>query len=71
MNMNILYEFILLTDVDTLKIYKKEKTIAPNNDLDIFIEIIDSVIQYYEINEEYEKCDRLKNKNCFTTNSFI
>ncbi len=62
MNMNLLYEYILLTDIDTLKIYKKEQTITPNNDLDIFMEIIDSVIEYYEINEEYERCDRLKNK---------
>lgn len=62
MNMNFLYEYVLLTDIDTLKLYKIEKTIVPNSDLEIFIDIIDSLIFYYENIEDYEKCHRLKIK---------
>lgn len=62
MNMNFLYEYVLLTDIDTLKLYKEEKTIIPNSDLEIFIDIIDSLILYNENVEDYERCHRLKIK---------
>ena len=33
-----------------------------NNDLELYIEIVDSLILVFEDREEYEKCEKLKNK---------
>ena len=33
-----------------------------NNDLNIYVEVIDSLIKIFEDNEEYEKCEILKDK---------
>jgi hypothetical protein len=33
-----------------------------DNDLELYIEIIDSLILVFEEREEYEKCEKLKNK---------
>lgn len=66
-DLNIIYEYILLTDIDTLKIYKNKCIISSyKNDLELFIEVTKEMIKIYEEMEEYEKCARLlvKKKLC-------
>lgn len=57
------YNFVTSIDKDVLIHYLNSKTILSyNSDLELYIEIINSLINTYEMSEEYEKCDKLKNK---------
>ncbi len=50
-------------DNDILNDYLNRCTILSyNNDLELYVEIIDVLISIYEDREEYEKCMLLKNK---------
>lgn len=71
-DLNIIYEYILLSDVDTLKMYKN-KCIIPSykNDLELFIEVTKEMIKIYEDMEEYEKCSRLLVKQKFCENLIV
>jgi hypothetical protein len=59
----MIYDFITSLDNDILNDYYSTCTILSyNNDLELYIEIIDSLILVFEDREEYEKCEKLKNK---------
>jgi hypothetical protein len=61
--LTMIYDFITSLDNDILNDYNNTCTILSyNNDLELYIEIIDSLILVFEGREEYEKCEKLKNK---------
>lgn len=62
---------------DYLKTFKEEKIINYfnscsdsnyNNDLEIYFKLIDNLIEKYEYDEEYEKCEVLKNRKIESLN---
>lgn len=61
--LKMIYDFIISLDNDILNDYNNTCTILTyNNDLELYIEIVDSLISTFEDREEYEKCIQLKNK---------
>lgn len=58
--LRMIYNFVINLDNDILNDYNSTCTILSyNNDLELYIEIIDSLIQVFEDREEYEKCELL------------
>lgn len=61
--LRMIYRFVISLDNDTLNdYYNRSSLITYDNDLELYIEIIESLTYIYEENEEYEKCLLLKNK---------
>ena len=61
--LKMVYEFIVNLDNEILNDYNNTCTIVSyDNDLQLYVEIIDSLILIFEEREEYEKCQVLKNK---------
>jgi hypothetical protein len=65
-DLNMIYKFLLSLDNETLiDYYKKQTLFGYQNDLELYLDIVDSLINVFEITEEYEKCEKLlgqKNK---------
>lgn len=62
-DLNMIYGFITSIDNEVLNDYYNTSTILTyDNDLELCIEIIESLITIFEENEEYEKCIELVNK---------
>lgn len=61
--LNVAYEYILISSEETLSTYKERCSILSfNNDLELFIELTKKLIKIYEDMEEFERCSRLKKK---------
>ena len=61
--LTMIYDFITSLDNDILNDYNNTCTILSyDNDLQLYIEILDSLISIFEEREEYEMCVILKNK---------
>ena len=61
--LKMVYEFIVNLDNEILNDYNNTCTIVSyDNDLQLYVEIIDSLILIFEEREEYEKCEILVNK---------
>lgn len=61
--LQMIYDYTLDLDNVALNEYLNSSTILSyNNDLELYIEIIDVLIGIYVEREEYEKCFSLKNK---------
>lgn len=61
--LEMVYEFMVNIDNDTLNDYNNTcHIISYDNDLQLYIEIIDALIKIFESKEEYEKCELLKYK---------
>jgi len=57
------YNFITSVTDDVLNDYKDTCTILSyENDLELYMEILDICIVIFEDREEYEKCQKLKDK---------
>ena len=56
-DLTMIYNFMINIDNDILNDYNNTCTILSyDNDLELYIEIIGSLIQIFEDREEYEKC---------------
>jgi len=69
--LEIAYQFILQLTEETLQFYTTNCTILSyNNDLELFLELIDNLIKIYEGEDyqEYEKCYMLLKKKEYTLN---
>ena len=61
--LKMIYGYVTSLDNDILNDYNNTCTLLTYyNDLELYIEIVESLIYIYEENEEYEKCIILKNK---------
>lgn len=61
--LEMVYGFISNIDNETLNDYNNTcHIISYDNDLQLYIEIVDALIPIYEEREEYEKCELLKYK---------
>jgi hypothetical protein len=61
--LRMIYDFTRKLDNDTLIEYFNNCTILSyRNDLELYIEILDTLIDIFEESEEYEKCEILKKK---------
>lgn len=61
--LEMVYEFVSSIDNEILNDYNNTCTIISyDNDLQLYVEIIDTLIKVYEEKEEYEKCEILKCK---------
>jgi hypothetical protein len=59
--LEMIYNFLISLESDTLKDYNNTCTILSyDNDLELYIEILDVVIEVYEDREDYERCQKLK-----------
>ena len=59
-DLTMIYNFMINIDNDILNDYNNTCTILSyDNDLELYVEIIDSLIQIFEEREEYEKCELL------------
>jgi len=59
----MIYNFVTAIDNDILNDYNSTCTIISyDNDLQLYIEIIDALILTFEEREEYEQCEILKGK---------
>ena len=59
-DLTMIYNFMVNIDNDILNDYNNTCTILSyDNDLELYVEIIDSLIQIFEEREEYEKCELL------------
>lgn len=63
--LTMIYDFIVSLDESVLEDYHSTCTVLTyNNDLELYVEILDVLIKLYEEKEEYEKCNfLLKKKN--------
>lgn len=61
--LRMVYDYLLFLDYDTLFSYVLKNTL-PNyeNDLFIYIDVVNKAIKLFEKTEEYEKCYKLKLK---------
>jgi hypothetical protein len=60
--LEMIYNFFISVDNEILNDYYNRCTILSyNNDLELYVEITDSLIEIFEESEEYEKCITLKN----------
>jgi hypothetical protein len=61
--LRMIYNFISTVDNVILNYYYTSNTIfSYSSDLELYIEIVNSLISVYEEREEYEKCSLLKSK---------
>lgn len=61
--LRMVYDYLLFLDYDILFSYFMNNTIPGyENDLCIYIEVIEESIKKFELSEEYEKCSKLKLK---------
>ena len=61
--LKMIYDFMTTVDNEVLNEYNCTCTILSyNNDLELYIEILDVMLTIFEEREEYEKCDILKSK---------
>ena len=61
--LTMVYNFLIEVDEEIMEDYNYTCTIITyDNDLQLYVEIIDSLISIFEEREEYEKCEQLKNK---------
>jgi len=61
--LSMVYNFITSVTDDVLNDYKDTCTILSyENDLELYMEILDICIVIFEDREEYEKCQKLKDK---------
>jgi hypothetical protein len=61
--LSMVYNFLISVTDDVLNDYKDTCTILSyDSDLDLYLEILDTCILIFENNEEYEKCQKLKDK---------
>lgn len=61
--LEMVYHFMINLDNEILNDYNNTCTIISyDNDLQLYVEIVDRLISIYEEKEEYEKCEVLKNK---------
>ncbi len=61
--LEMVYEFVSSIDNEILNDYNNTCTIISyDNDLQLYVEIFDTLIKIYEEKEEYEKCEILKFK---------
>lgn len=61
--LKMIYGFMVTVDNSILNDYFNTCTILSyNNDLELYVEIIDVLISVFEEREEYEKCDLLKKR---------
>jgi hypothetical protein len=59
----MIYDFLRNVDNELILEYNSRSTILSyNNDLELYVEIIDAMLLILEEKEEYEKCQILKNK---------
>jgi hypothetical protein len=59
----MIYDYLIGIDNDNLNDFRHQCTILTySNDLELFMEILTSLIKIFEEKEEYEKCEILKNK---------
>lgn len=59
----MIYDFLRNLDNATLIDYfSTSSVLSYNNDLELYVEVIDSMIKIFEVEEEYEKCQILYNK---------
>lgn len=59
--LEMIYNFFISVDNDILNDYYNRCTILSyNNDLELYVEITDSLISIFEESEEYERCLLLK-----------
>ena len=61
--LKMVYDFIISIDNEILNDYNMSCNILIyNNDLELYIEIVDALINIFEDREEYEKCQSLIDK---------
>lgn len=61
--LRMVYDYLLFLDYDTLFSYVLKNTLPKyENDLFIFVEVVNKAIKIFEKSEEYEKCYKLKLK---------
>lgn len=61
--LEMIYNFLISLDNEILNDYFNNCTILSyNNDLELYVEIVDVLINVYEEREEYERCMILKEK---------
>jgi hypothetical protein len=61
--LNLVYDYISTIDNKTLNEYFNSGTILTyKNDLELYVEIVNSMMSIFEEKEEYEKCLELKKK---------
>jgi len=61
--LSMVYNFITSVTDDVLNDYKDTCTILSyENDLELYMEILDICVVIFEDREEYEKCQKLKDK---------
>jgi hypothetical protein len=61
--LEMITNFMVAVDNEILNEYNNTCTIISyDNDLQLYIEILDELIRVFEDREEYEKCELLKNK---------
>jgi hypothetical protein len=61
--LDMVYMYVISLDNDILNDYNNTCTILSyDNDLELYLEIIDALIKIYEEKEEYEKCSLLIQK---------
>lgn len=59
----MIYDYMISLDRETLIDYNDQcNVLTYNNDLELYLEIITSLIKIFELKEEYEKCDKLFKK---------
>ena len=58
--LSMIYNFVINLDNEILNDYNNTCTVLSyDNDLELYIEIVDSLIVVFEQREEYEKCELL------------
>jgi hypothetical protein len=61
--LEMIYDFMTTVGDETLNQYKSTSNIfSYNDDLELYVEIIDELISIFEVKEEYEKCNKLLKK---------
>ena len=62
-DLEMVYRFTIKVDNDLMFYYLSSKTILSyDSDLELFVEVVNTLINIYEESEEYEKCVELKIK---------
>jgi hypothetical protein len=62
-NVDFINDLLLSLDNETIIRYFNTKTVNTIGcDYNLFVKLCKFIIHYYENNEEYEKCNKLKNK---------
>jgi hypothetical protein len=61
--LSMIYNFLTSIDNEVLNDYNNTCTILTyDNDLELYIEVLEAAIRIFEDTEEYEKCNKLKLK---------